>query len=237
MKVNQEWLQENGLYRCPECGMEKPKYGICSHIILKHTEKGKERLKRREEDIRIGKYKPGFSKGVAPINKGKSNVELFGLEKAKEISEKISKRLIGKSKGIGATQEIEIERKRKISETMKKNPNAGGLREGSGRGIKTWYESSIAGNVYLRSSYELEYAKWLDQNNINWIANKTAFQYEWEGKIKKYYPDFYLIESKKYVEVKGFKTEKDEAKWKNFPFELSILYYNDLKNLGLNVKK
>ena len=40
--------------------------------------------------------------------------------------------------------------KRKISETMKNNYNAGGLRHGSGRGHKGWYK-----NYFCDSTYEL----------------------------------------------------------------------------------
>ena len=72
---------------------------------------------------------------------------------------KISNSLKGKAKGIASSPKKEMERKRKISDSMKKNPNGGGLREGSGRGIKTWYQSPIAGRVYLRSTYELMYAQ------------------------------------------------------------------------------
>lgn len=144
--------------------------------------------------------------------------------------------LIGKSKGVSLTKEGEERRRQRISETMKKNPNAGGLREGSGRGIKTWYESPIAGKVYLRSTYELEYAKWLDKNNIKWVGNKKFFEYEFEGKIKKYYPDFYLINENCFIETKGFKTTQDEAKWKQFPDKLKILFGKDLIALGLNIK-
>ena len=55
---------------------------------------------------------------------------------------------------------------------MKKNPKAGGYRQGSGRGKKQWYESKIAGRVFLDSSYEVAYAKYLDYCGINWIKNK-----------------------------------------------------------------
>lgn len=41
-------------------------------------------------------------------------------------------------RGKAGTEEREIIRRKKISETMKKNPKAGGLRKGSGRGIKGW---------------------------------------------------------------------------------------------------
>ena len=119
---------------------------------------------------------------------------------------------------------------------MKLNPKAGGLREGSGRGKKCWYESKIAGNVYVRSTYELEYVKWLDANNINWIGNKEKFEYQYEGKTRYYYPDFYLIDEKCYVEIKGFETLKDKEKWKQFKGKLKVLKYKELKDLGLSIK-
>jgi hypothetical protein len=50
-------------------------------------------------------------------------------------------------------------------------------------------------------------------------------------------PDFYLIESDTYVEVKGYKTEKDEAKWNQFPKhrKLKILMKEDLISLGVDI--
>lgn len=176
----------------------------------------------------------GAMKNCIPWNKGltkKTDKRLL------EQSKKVSISLKGKSKGIGATIEIETERRKKISQTMKKNPNSGGLRIGSGRGKKSWYESKIAGKIYVRSTYELEYVKWLDANNINWRGNKEKFSYQWEGQTRFYYPDFYLIDEQCYVEIKGFETQKDKMKWKFFPGNLKVLKYKELKELGLNVIK
>ena len=38
------------------------------------------------------------------------------------------------------------------------------------------------------------------------------FSYEFKG-AREYFPDFYLPEHDAYVEVKGYKTDKDSAKW------------------------
>lgn len=153
--------------------------------------------------------------------------------RSKKIKDKISKAMTNnpKNKGVASTKEREIERKIKISKTSIKNGIAGGLRKGSGRSIKSWYNSPIAGKVFLQSTYELRYAKWLDENKINWIQNKKYFEYEFENKIRKYYPDFYLIDEDCYVEIKGFKTIKDEAKWMKFPEKLKILFKEDLDKL------
>jgi len=145
----------------------------------------------------------------------------------------ISKRdNVGKSKSINA----EIERRNKISSTMQKNPKCGGLREGSGRGKKQWYDSPIAGRVYLRSSYELEYVKYLDKNNINWKPNHQKFLYTFNNKQKYYYPDFYLVDSNEYIEIKGYKTEKDVVKWQQFPHKLTVLMKQHLLTLGCNIE-
>lgn len=140
-------------------------------------------------------------------------------------------------RGVASTEEKEVKRRKRISETMKKNPNSGGLRVGSGRGKKQWYDSHIAGNVYLRSTYELEYAKWLDRNNIRWKQNLIKFPFNWEDSIRYYYPDFYLIDDDLFVEIKGYETEKDKAKWKDFPFKLKVLYKKDLLEMGLPIPK
>jgi hypothetical protein len=102
------------------------------------------------------------------------------------------------------TPEKEIERNRKISISLKGNPNVGGYREGSGRGIKSTYISSIAGTVKLDSNFEVEFAKELDRLKINWKRNTTRFYFIWNG-IKTYYvPDFYLIDKDLYIETKGY---------------------------------
>jgi len=162
-----------------------------------------------------------------------------GLDKSDERIKKYSDALSegyksGKytSSGIASTPEKEIERKRKLS-VIAKNTGFGGYVYNSGRSKGVWYESKFAGNVYLRGSYELFYAKYLDDNNIPWKQNLEGFVYQWENASHKYYPDFYLVETNEYIETKGFRTEKDLAKWKEFPHKLTVLYGNDLKKLGM----
>ena len=166
-----------------------------------------------------------------PWNKGltkETDIRMKNLSKS--VSETFKNNGI-KPIGISSTIKLENERRKRISNTMKKNGISGGLREGSGRGVKTWYNSPIAGRVYLRSTYELKYAKWLDKNNINWKQNLKSFEYKFQNKIRKYYPDFYLVNEDCYIEIKGFKTKQDEAKWKYFPNKLKILYKEDLEKL------
>lgn len=190
-------------------------------------------LNKRKKDSNV---KKGIFTGI-PYWKTKNYKKLDPWNKGICLSEEYKKKLSDSHKGKSTKlpPEKEIERRKKISETMKNNPKCGGLREGSGRGKKIWYESKIAGKVYLRSSYEIEYVKWLDKNNINWKQNLIKFPYEYKGKLHYYYPDFYLIDDDEYVEIKGFKTDKDLEKWKNFPYKLKILMKDNLKSLGCNI--
>jgi|688.fasta_scaffold373220_2 hypothetical protein len=71
--------------------------------------------------------------------------------------------------------------------------------------------------VDLHGSWEVAYAKFLDNNNIKWQRNKDSFAYTFQGKERRYTPDFYLIDDNVYIEIKGYKTEKDDAKWTQFP--------------------
>ena len=113
-----------------------------------------------------------------------------------------------------------------------------------------WHTSFSKKNTYdyngikLQGKWELIYAKWLDLNSIKWRRPTETFKYIFENKEHRYTPDFYLIDECCYVEIKGYKTIKDEEKWKQFPVKLKILMGKDLFELGLiktyrkqNIKK
>ena len=85
----------------------------------------------------------------------------------------------------------------------------------------------------FHGKWELEYAKWLDKNNILWRRPKEKFPYFLDGIQGFYTPDFYLEEEKIYIEIKGYPTIKDFSKWDFFPLPLKILNGKDLKTLGL----
>jgi hypothetical protein len=78
----------------------------------------------------------------------------------------------------------------------------------NGRTKKILYNGFI-----MDGSWELEVAKWLDNNKIKWTKKIKGFEYEWNGK-RIYYPDFYLLVYNVYLEVKGYERERDKAKWK-----------------------
>lgn len=102
-------------------------------------------------------------------------------------------------------------------------------------------ESYISGNrgrvknikydgLNFHGKWELSFYKWCKENKISIEKVHKGFDYIWNG-VRKYYPDFYLPEKDAYVEVKGYKTERDEAKWKSFPHKLIIINSNSMNKI------
>ena len=151
-----------------------------------------------------------------------------GATLVQETRNKISASLTGKPwrpKSI----ESDLARRQKISDSMKRNPKAGGYRKGSGVGKGCWYESHIAGEVYLDSTFEKRFAVVLDKLNEAWQRNKQKFLYNYSGKEHFYTPDFVINET--FIEVKGYVTGRDLAKWKCFPHRLVIVREADIIDL------
>jgi hypothetical protein len=92
--------------------------------------------------------------------------------------------------------------------------------------------------IDLHGTWEFKYVQYLDANQIKWIRCKENFEYTYENKVRKYTPDFYLPETDTYIEIKCYKTNKDVAKWSQFPLyrKLKILMKKELNELGINVK-
>lgn len=138
-----------------------------------------------------------------------------------EYKQKISNSLKGKSKGIASTPEKELERKKKISETMKKNHLSGGYRKGSGRGHEGWYKG-----IFCDSSWELAFLVYYLEHNLYIERCKEKRKYIFENKEHTYIPDF--ITNEGIIEIKGYKTEQSEAKRLQNP-DIKYLYEKDIK--------
>jgi hypothetical protein len=129
-------------------------------------------------------------------------------------------------KGIPHTEEL----KAKIRETIQRKVSEG-----------TWHTSLAKKMHYeykginLHGKWEVRYAEWLDLNNIQWERCKDSFSYTYQNKTRKYTPDFYLPSTQEYIEIKGYKTDKDTAKWNQFPKKLKIIMKRDLIDLGIKV--
>lgn len=162
-------------------------------------------------------------------NTGKTYEEAMGARKAAAYKKKLSEAT--KKVHENGGYDLSPEAKQLKSERIRK-AKTGGYKPGGGRGKGQWYVSKIAGRVYLDSSYEVFYAQYLDRCGTQWTKNKIRFDYIWEEQTRYYIPDFYLKDTDEYIEIKGFQTDKDLAKWKHFPYKLTVLFCKDLALLG-----
>ncbi len=163
-------------------------------------------------------------------NKGKKLNEIFDKEKEENIRFKMSKN--HKGGGKASTPEKEIIRRKKISEAILKRYNEG-WESTAGRTKKIKYISLIAGEVLIDGRWELAVCEYLDKHNIKWKRNKKRFPYIYENKNRTYCPDFYLIDSDIYIEVKGYQTNLDNAKWEQFRKELEVWDKKVLREKGI----
>ena len=90
--------------------------------------------------------------------------------------------------------------------------------------------------IKFQGTWELEFYKYCKNNEINIVRSNEYFLYEWNG-IRKYFPDFYLKDFDTYVEIKGYETERDKAKWSSFPRKLLIVKKEDIQKIKKNCWK
>lgn len=71
------------------------------------------------------------------------------------------------------------------------------------------------------SSYELAFVIYCLDHNIPLQRNHTSFCYKYKGETHNYFPDF-IINNDTYIEIKGYATELDKAKWDAFPSDINF---------------
>ena len=107
-----------------------------------------------------------------------------------------------------------------------------------GRAKKYKYTMKNGSIITVDGSWEYHVAEYLDKNNINWKRNTKRFEYiNLQGNKSTYKPDFYLIDTKEYLEIKGYETDLDRCKWKQFPNKLLVWKKKDLIDRGISIKK
>jgi len=92
--------------------------------------------------------------------------------------------------------------------------------------------------IWMRSSYELVYAKYLDSKNIKWKYESKTFDL---GNMT-YTPDFYLPKQDKYIEIKGYWRNDAKIKFNLFKklyshINIQVLYKSNLLQLGVQICK
>jgi hypothetical protein len=85
----------------------------------------------------------------------------------------------------------------------------------------------LVDGIKFQGKWELEFYQYCKDNNIRIERSNEWFEYQWNG-TRKYFPDFFLPDLKLYVEVKGYETDRDKAKWRDFPKKLRVIRSQDI---------
>ena len=88
----------------------------------------------------------------------------------------------------------------------------------------------VVDGIKLLGKWEVDFYIWAKEAGLNPKRPIECFPYEWNG-TRSYFPDFYIESLDLYVEVKGYETERDRAKWLAFPKKLRIIKRVDIKEI------
>lgn len=88
----------------------------------------------------------------------------------------------------------------------------------------------VLDGIKFQGQWEVDFYLWAKESGLSPERPKESFQYEWHG-IRWYHPDFYIPSLNLYVEVKGYETERDQAKWVAFPKKLRIIKAAEIKKI------
>ena len=171
---------------------------------------------------------PKIREKMSNANKGKNNPmygkqgAMYGRNHTEETKKRISEAKLGKNLTKEHRQSISLSHiGKKLSEEHRVNISKAnsGKNNGMFGKIAKHGKGAYYKEIYMRSSWEVAYAKYLDKNNIKWEYESKVFDL---GNAT-YIPDFYLPEQDLYIEIKGW--WRDDAKKK---FDLFKIKYKDI---------
>lgn len=224
-----------GDYCSNKCSNNKKKRKIIKKICSKCNTEFETNVDRKYCSIRCSN-----SHEISEETKSKISISVKNSEKAKEANYKHGLSMIIKECDLfqkkcpicGIKMKLRPSEKNKIYCSKKcynedykfefRKMPSGGCRNGSGNSKSGWYK-----NYYCSSSYELAWVIYNIDHGIIFTRNLKGFDYLFMNETHKYYPDFIIDDV--YYEIKGFKRNADDFKFKYFPHKLKVLFKKDLK--------
>jgi len=204
---------------CKYCDKEfSKKNSLCQHEIrcvknsMKINTKHSEDTKKKLSDV------------MKIVNTNSTRIwKKESIEKIKKNSKEFNKNYW--------TEEKRNEHSLLMSKIVKENPDSYSINNVSGRVKIVEYDGKK-----LKGKWELLVAKTLDKFNIKWTNDIKPIPYFWDKCWHLYFPDFYLTDYDKYIEVKGYERMRDLKKWENVK-NLIILKEKEIELLKINDKK
>lgn len=236
------------IWKCEKCGtiFEKKyvyakKFTLCLHCSNKEIARGSKDV-RSERMIEYYKNHEHPLKGtkrpqhvVDALKKARSEWKM-----SEEQKNYYSKKYSGEGNPFYGKKHTE-ESLKKMSESSRKNTRRGRMSNFYGKiyyGVGSYYRKKDDKRIWMRSYWEIAYARYLDVNNIEWDYEPKAFEIVINGIEKTYTPDFFLIKENKFIEIKGFWRDESLIKFNTFrerypEIEIEVLMKKDLRDLGI----
>lgn len=203
---------------CVVCRRVTSDLGIAAHIRTTHL--GDNAWSKKGQASRIGK--PGWSLGLTKNDHPALVRQAEGWKRTVSIN---GHPWVGRVHTEDARQKMS--RSRLLLYESGWEPHCG-------RSKKYSYSSPVAGDVKVDGRWELAFAEWLDKEKLVWSRNRRRFPYTTpKGKRSTYQPDFWVGCWNTYVEIKGYETDLDRAKWAQFPCALRVIKKAELIRMGV----
>jgi hypothetical protein len=149
------------------------------------------------------------------------------------IKRKASQETIEKCRMRANEQWSNKDKRQNHSKIMKKvvleNPDSYSKSNVSGR-VKMYDVESPFGPTKVKGTWERSVAEHLNNKGIHWTNNVNPIPYYWNDGWHLYFPDFYIVSNNTYIEVKGYKTDRDKAKW-SYTTNLIVIEKEDMCRL------
>jgi hypothetical protein len=209
---------------CNFCGkLAKNLNSAAQHLIRCENNPNQIDLSQYKDGINFASYWKKVKNGEIEHLNGFLKAEKLGLPKPK-FSEEASKKISEANR----RRVWDDAARRKHSASMKKAVEDSPESYTSSNRGRT--KQIIYKGKKFQGGWELKFYQWCEVTDIVCERNTEGFSYEWNGK-RTYYPDFYLPKFDAYVEVKGYKTERDKAKWNQFKGKLIVIEKQSIKEI------
>lgn len=170
--------------KCCICGIEISKFGFNRHIS-RCDGRGPQRDRKKTTKKRIA-----WNKGLTADSDERVKIN---SEKSAETNKKLFEN------GLRKPSVMSQEARKRLS-ILQSEKNRGGK--------CVWHNIN---GISVQGTWELNVALKLNELNIEWRRG-SPIEYEMNGKLKHYTPDFYLINENLFLEVKGYWWGDDKEK-------------------------
>lgn len=183
---------------------------------------GKHRSKEMIEKLKKTRILRGLNKPENSPN--------YGKHFSKKHREKIGKANRGKHMNVGENNPNYGKRR---TEEWKSIHSRGAKNPMYGRPTP-YSKGAYYKGIWMRSTWEIKIAKWLDKQNWKWLYESRRF----ELKDRTYSPDFYLPEQNVWWEIKGWFNKETQEKISQFrelyPYEKIVIITEEIYKTILN---